>query len=275
MFLPGMLVLGAHAGERERERHMWAANGLAYTCYLAYADQESGLGPDVLQMTRGGRRWVEALREWEGGVEGVNEDEAEVEVEAGVGIVGKRGREGVPPGLGEPARERNGTWVEKETKRDYYDYRRQYMLRPEVSLRSFLLDGGLTGWYTHRRSRVCFCCGRQRGMSSGESAGGRYLRRSRNIRGQSMGIRMWLLWMIGHSGRITICRGEEFCFRITAATDSFTAGFWRRCSNISICCLTIRIRYRWTGGFLIRRRTLYRCLTGQSGRRGSMVLHIN
>lgn len=50
-FLPGLLALGAHALEgemdpTERELHMWAAEGLAYSCWLMYADQPSGLAPE-------------------------------------------------------------------------------------------------------------------------------------------------------------------------------------------------------------------------------------
>ena len=50
-FLPGLLALGAHTldGEMdpsERDLHMWAAEGLAYSCWLMYADQPSGLAPE-------------------------------------------------------------------------------------------------------------------------------------------------------------------------------------------------------------------------------------
>ncbi|KAF8622486.1 hypothetical protein AX15_006976, partial [Amanita polypyramis BW_CC] len=131
-FLPGMLALGARTvemKEKDKERHLWAARGLAYTCYVSYADQESGLGPDVMLMRRGGRKWVEALKEWE--------ESAGAEGEAGA--ESERRREGVPPGLDEPVKEKNGTWTwsEKEANRDYYNYRRSYMLRPEVSLPYF------------------------------------------------------------------------------------------------------------------------------------------
>lgn len=57
---------------------MWAAKGLAYTCWVSYADSATGLGPDGLMMEwdgdgdedgsgGGGERWVEALRRWEDG----------------------------------------------------------------------------------------------------------------------------------------------------------------------------------------------------------------
>ncbi|KAG6864617.1 hypothetical protein C0991_008265 [Blastosporella zonata] len=90
-FLPGLLALGAHIipeaymSPKERERHRWAAEGLAYTCYVSYADQKSGLGPDGLKMTPG-TRWVEKVAAWEAA-----------------------GRVGVPPGLKEegPRGDRN------------------------------------------------------------------------------------------------------------------------------------------------------------------------
>ena len=40
-FLPGLLALGAHTldlSPRDKELHQWAAIGLAYTCYMTYAD---------------------------------------------------------------------------------------------------------------------------------------------------------------------------------------------------------------------------------------------
>ncbi|KAJ7590997.1 glycoside hydrolase [Mycena floridula] len=52
-FLPGLLALGVHTldlSPEDEERHRWAAHGLAYSCYIGYADQLSGLGGDVMQM---------------------------------------------------------------------------------------------------------------------------------------------------------------------------------------------------------------------------------
>ena len=108
-FLPGLLALGAHAlplSARDRQLHQWAAHGLAYTCWITYADTETGLGPDEMSMTHGDK-WVEALEKWE-----------------------KDGRPGgVPPGLAEapPLKEKNA-------QRDYRATRSGYLLRPEVSL---------------------------------------------------------------------------------------------------------------------------------------------
>ncbi|TFY60511.1 hypothetical protein EVJ58_g5099 [Rhodofomes roseus] len=48
-FLPGLLALGAHTlgaalDPRVRDIHAWAAQGLAYTCWMTYADHETGAG---------------------------------------------------------------------------------------------------------------------------------------------------------------------------------------------------------------------------------------
>jgi hypothetical protein len=81
-FLPGLLALGAHTLPLDdlasmginldylakdlqpefkadyakisaydlKDLHMWAAEGLAQTCYLTYADQPVGLGPDEVMI---------------------------------------------------------------------------------------------------------------------------------------------------------------------------------------------------------------------------------
>ncbi|KAF5371378.1 hypothetical protein D9615_009662 [Tricholomella constricta] len=106
-FLPGVLALGAHTipanllPEKTRERHRWAAEGLAYTCYISYADQKSGMGPDGLSM-KAGTLWVERLAEWEAG-----------------------GRAGKPPGTKEGGRRDRG-------QRDYETGSAVYLLRPET-----------------------------------------------------------------------------------------------------------------------------------------------
>ena len=111
-FLPGVLVLGTHTLDMslsDRELHEWAARGLAYTCYLTYADQPSGLGPDIMVMDawsgEGTGRWIDHVNDW---------------IEAG--------RPGdVPPGLHEPPPVKDGSG------KDYRISRGDYLLRPEVS----------------------------------------------------------------------------------------------------------------------------------------------
>ncbi|KAG6814916.1 hypothetical protein H0H93_011658 [Arthromyces matolae] len=108
-FLPGLLALGAHTipegylSPENRQRHKWAAEGLAYTCYLSYADQLSGLGPDTFHMQKG-TNWLERLMEWE-----------------------TSDRAGKPPGLKEDGPKLNAT------ERDYTQgFSSSYLLRPET-----------------------------------------------------------------------------------------------------------------------------------------------
>lgn len=112
-FLPGLLALGAHTipmSPGDKERHKWAAKGLATTCYMTYHDQPSGLGPDTMHMasfnltaTNRTGLWVEELAAWE-----------------------HRGRKGAPPGL-QPVKQQPAAAL-----RDYSQYFAPYLLRPET-----------------------------------------------------------------------------------------------------------------------------------------------
>ncbi|KAI0642322.1 seven-hairpin glycosidase [Trametes meyenii] len=125
-FLPGLLALGAHTlplPTRDRQLHQWAAQGLAYTCWITYADHETGLGPDEMFMTPmpvddahpHGGRWLDLVEAWEEG-----------------------GREGgVPPGLKEAPPKRTG-------ERDYHAMKPEYLLRPET-VESFYIMWRTTG----------------------------------------------------------------------------------------------------------------------------------
>ncbi|KAG5636779.1 hypothetical protein H0H81_006893 [Sphagnurus paluster] len=158
-FLPGLLALGAHTlpldkldslginlediSERGRysdaarnyemliqydlkKLHLWAAEGLAQTCWLTYADQETGLGPDEVVMTtpepkkvwdarlgvwrvqRQDLLWIDAMKKWK-----------------------KSGSRGVPPGLHDTkpiSYERDGSKIRK----DYALRKTEYLLRPET-----------------------------------------------------------------------------------------------------------------------------------------------
>ncbi|KAK7056258.1 hypothetical protein VNI00_002811 [Paramarasmius palmivorus] len=152
-FLPGLLALGAHtlpldnlasvgisleelasrddfgdAGHSYRllgqynlkDLHMWAAQGLAQTCWITYADQPTGLGPDEMKFTanfdrqtrRSGYLWMDAVESWK-----------------------KSGARGVPPGvedkkavrITEEMRLKGDTWS-----RDYAMKKTGYLLRPET-----------------------------------------------------------------------------------------------------------------------------------------------
>jgi len=154
-FFPGLLALGAHllplnnletiginitqlgddlppkyrqgydalAGFDLADLHLWAAEGIAQMCYLSYADQPSGLGPETVTMRIGKSgeiRWMDAMQEWKA-----------------------NGQSGSPPGVGDKR-----PWVgnpkaknvrEKQIdtiSRDYSIRNTGYYLRPEVWLMS-------------------------------------------------------------------------------------------------------------------------------------------
>ncbi|KAL1725500.1 glycoside hydrolase family 47 protein [Schizophyllum commune] len=53
---------------RDRQLHMWAAEGLTETCWATYADMPSGLGPDGVGVGTGGgppTPWLVAVDKWE------------------------------------------------------------------------------------------------------------------------------------------------------------------------------------------------------------------
>ncbi|KAI0741365.1 glycoside hydrolase [Daedaleopsis nitida] len=117
-FLPGLLALGVHTlalSPRDRQLHEWAARGLAYTCWITYADQPTGLGPDIMSMT-GGTKWLDAVEAWER----------------------RGGAGGVPPGLAEvpPTADLQ--------QRDYHATAPGYFLRPET-VESFYIMWKTTG----------------------------------------------------------------------------------------------------------------------------------
>ncbi|KAJ7199252.1 glycoside hydrolase family 47 protein [Mycena pura] len=111
-FLPALLALGVRTpalelSGPEQERHNWAAEGLANTCWTIYDDTTSGLSPDSVifdQWTVPERgRWVARLAEWEHG-----------------------GRDGPPPGVRDQARQ------PQQQQRGYSPIKDAYLLRPET-----------------------------------------------------------------------------------------------------------------------------------------------
>ena len=105
-FLGGLLSLGAAMIPDLSPRHLWAAKGLAHTCYISYADTLTGMGPDQLlfEGASKGERWVTRVDEWE-----------------------KAGRKGgVPPGVNRATAAAEGQPREYEIKDSYNP------LRPEV-----------------------------------------------------------------------------------------------------------------------------------------------
>jgi hypothetical protein len=110
-----------------RELHLWAAEGLATTCWMTYVDQPSGLAPDEVMMTNPADReasykWIDAVEKWR-----------------------TSGARGVPPGLQD---HKPVVYTESQRLhgtgrgRDYILRRAGYLLRPEVRTREdvFLYD---------------------------------------------------------------------------------------------------------------------------------------
>lgn len=139
--------------------HLWAAEGIAQTCYLTYADQPTGLGPEIVRMDvdreLGGTRWIDALRAWKKDQDQLN---SWWSIRSGQGWGSRYTRP--PPGVGDikpwtsPLSEnmtveavlRTGSARSKGKPissygRDYYIRDPGYLLRPEV--RGVLLARGM------------------------------------------------------------------------------------------------------------------------------------
>ncbi|KAF8449223.1 glycoside hydrolase family 47 protein [Boletus edulis BED1] len=111
--------------------HIWAAEGIAQMCYLSYADQPSGLGPDAVSMRidqSGEIRWMDEMRRWKAS-----------------------GQIGPPPGVGDKrpwvGNPKAKTIWEKQIDtitRDYTIKNTAYYLRPEA-VESFYILWRTTG----------------------------------------------------------------------------------------------------------------------------------
>jgi len=123
-FLPGVLALGAATLPDTPPTHMWAAQGLAQTCWTLYADSPTGLSPDeVIISTESAPGdgsqwdglWATHLAQWE-----------------------QSGARGDPPGLrlAEPVLDAN--------QREYKPTKAVFLLRPEA-VESFYLLWRTTG----------------------------------------------------------------------------------------------------------------------------------
>ncbi|KDR80608.1 hypothetical protein GALMADRAFT_240949 [Galerina marginata CBS 339.88] len=177
-FLPGLLALGAHtlpldnlaelgidfeslgneatyglAGRAYtrlkhynlKDLHLWAAEGLAQTCWVTYADQPTGLGPDevVMETSVGKTSW-----KWTDGASSTRQgthlwmDMVEKWAESG--------RRGIVPGLADPRPIKAERLGGKGASRDYLLRRPGYLLRPETVESLYLLwrVTGDTKWRT-------------------------------------------------------------------------------------------------------------------------------
>ncbi|EKM81658.1 hypothetical protein AGABI1DRAFT_54540 [Agaricus bisporus var. burnettii JB137-S8] len=183
-FLPGLLALGAHSlpldnleslgidltqlGSEEtyghagkayellrsynlKDLHMWAAEGLAQTCWLTYADQPTGLGPDEIIMKPAPNSrtvgngymvetndylWIDAVEKWK-----------------------NSGSRGDVPGLKEKM---PVSFTEKQrlkgevNGRDYYVKKPMYLLRPETVESLYLLWKTTGDWRWRARGWAIF-----------------------------------------------------------------------------------------------------------------------
>ena len=178
-FLPGLLALGAHTlplddlqsvgidfgsmGDHAlyngtsnifralklydlKQLHLWAAEGLAHTCWLTYADQPSGLGPDevFMQSTTSERKWNPQIGQWE------NVGASEKWIDA-MHRWKRSGGRGTPPGVSTTTKP--VVWTQEDQKgnsnrRDYHVRKAGYLLRPGV--RGILIMGSTT-------MLTCYC----------------------------------------------------------------------------------------------------------------------
>ncbi|KAI9460739.1 seven-hairpin glycosidase [Russula earlei] len=126
-FLPGVLALGAAMLPDAPRTHLWAAKGLAHTCWTLYADSPTGLSPEGVRMSsmpvdgaRWDGLWRTHLARWE-----------------------QSGAHGDPPGV------RTAEPVHDVDARDYIPAGESYFLRPET-VESFYLLWRTTGDVTWR-----------------------------------------------------------------------------------------------------------------------------
>lgn len=240
-YLPGMLMLGVSVlqfdlTETEKEHHKWVAEGLAYTCYISYRDQQSNLGPEILGMVTG-KRWIDDVTAWKAS-----------------------GRVGNPPGLSEPPAEKD------KTKRDYSNWDSKYMLRPEVR-RVTTRETQFSLISSYRQSKASTTCGGLLGTSNGGTAATKSIKPLRSIRELSSGMRASATWIVACDIWMK-CQGKLYSSNLHCVTImNAVASFLRKLSNIYTYSLTTRTPLISVLGCLIRRRTPYLCFFGRMQRR--------
>ncbi|KAF9453575.1 glycoside hydrolase family 47 protein [Macrolepiota fuliginosa MF-IS2] len=162
-FFPGLLALGvlslstssatdsASYTERDKRLHLWAASGLAETCWILYHDQKSGLGPDEVRMVdfaSGSNTQGNGFHTGPG--DGSNYGEAREKEKEGLWVTqvekwvkeGRRG--GVPPGVPGPGQSTERVGEDDPDKREYRALKEEYLLRPET-VETFFYMWKLTG----------------------------------------------------------------------------------------------------------------------------------
>ncbi|KAG8956302.1 hypothetical protein FRC04_004382 [Tulasnella sp. 424] len=119
-FLPGLFALGAHSldlSPEEKQLHLWIADGLTQTCYISYADQTSGLGPEEMQFVRRSTLWYPQYKIWKKSS-------------------AARQNGAVPPGVKLP---KDLKPEKTRGSRDYGNRRDAYLLRPETVESIFIM----------------------------------------------------------------------------------------------------------------------------------------
>ncbi|KAJ3516941.1 hypothetical protein NLJ89_g815 [Agrocybe chaxingu] len=121
-----------------KDIHMWAAEGLAQTCYLTYADSPTGLGPDemMIKYTNPEGTWTRVDGDWK-----KKSDQTHLWMEA-VDRWKNSGSRGVAPGLAEKKRiisTAEDRWKGVPNGRDYMLRKSGYLLRPETVESLYLL----------------------------------------------------------------------------------------------------------------------------------------
>lgn len=231
-FLPGLLALGAHTlplddlaahgidlralgegfgwAERGyamlarapslREVHMWAAAGLADTCYMLYADQPTGLAPEdivVKPAEGGGRQWLDEVEAWRRARR----------------LSGRR----FPPGVGQSITPVVYTEQERLTGtgkgRDYVIRNPMYLLRPEVCV-TFNVQGMRLNLFPHRQWSHCTSCGALRATRSGATWAGGSSRPLSERRVLWRGTRAFELWRCCPVSGSTVCPGKLPCIPV-------------------------------------------------------------
>lgn len=137
-FLPGLLALGVHElgdelPQAERVIHMWVAEGLAYSCWLMYAEGPYGLAPEEVMFERFDQGRLKPGGEWIPMTEGqdLRQDEKWFDAFERWQVEGSRNK---PPGI--PI---DDTWNVAQPlpnaasdRKDYFNLKEKYLLRPEV-----------------------------------------------------------------------------------------------------------------------------------------------
>jgi len=139
-----------------KELHMWAAEGIAQTCHLTYADSATGLGPDEMMIIDGSLRKTNQV---ENGMDTIRRRWVEPDSHLWIDVLDRwkwNGAKGVVPGLEakKPVVYTEAQRLSSKGKgRDYTFRKTDYLLRPEVTffiipssshMKSlYLTDGGV------------------------------------------------------------------------------------------------------------------------------------